>query len=118
MPIPPVNAGESQNEYVGRCVSDINEEYPNEQAVAVCISTYQRKNVKANAADRVGMKMEGIRIEQDFAKCGEVKAELKAKGVVDLAADYPMDTCIKDQTARYGDVETAQRVCKCIVDTY
>jgi hypothetical protein len=46
MPIPKPTAAESQNDYVGRCMSEISGEYPQDQAVAICISTYQRDNMK------------------------------------------------------------------------
>jgi hypothetical protein len=43
MPIPKPKSSEDQNEYVGRCMTAISDEYDtNEQAVAVCISTYKR----------------------------------------------------------------------------
>jgi hypothetical protein len=46
MPIPKPTAAETQNDYVGRCMSEISGEYPQDQAVAICISTYQRDNMK------------------------------------------------------------------------
>jgi hypothetical protein len=46
MPIPKPTASETQNDYVGRCMSEISGEYPQDQAVAICISTYQRDNMK------------------------------------------------------------------------
>ncbi len=43
MPIPKPKAGEAQNDYVGRCMHAIADEYDtNEQAVAICISTFDR----------------------------------------------------------------------------
>lgn len=46
MPIPKPSASESQNDYVGRCMSEIGGEYPQDQAVAICISTYRREGMK------------------------------------------------------------------------
>jgi hypothetical protein len=46
MPIPNPTASESQNEYVGRCMEAIGGEYPQDQAVAICISTYRREGMK------------------------------------------------------------------------
>ena len=40
-----------------------------------------------------------------------------AKKSVDLAS-YPWDQCIEDQTARYGDEETAKKVCGAIKAMY
>ena len=45
MPIPKPKAEETKNEYVGRCISDISGEYPQDQAAAICISTYDRKEL-------------------------------------------------------------------------
>lgn len=45
MPIPKPKAEETKNEYVGRCMSEISGEYPQDQAVAICISTYDRKEL-------------------------------------------------------------------------
>jgi hypothetical protein len=117
MPIPKPAADESQNEYVGRCISDINEEYPNPQGAAICIAEWQKNNmgkVKSDPQQRVAMKMEGIRLYQLYSECGKVKEEL----VQNKITDYPMDMCIKDMTEKYGDKYTAQSICDCIVDTY
>lgn len=48
-----------------------------------------------------------------------VEAETKpvAKEPINLA-DYPWDTCIADQTERYGDEETAKKVCGAIKAMY
>lgn len=46
MPIPKPTSAESQNDYVGRCMSEIGGEYPQDQAVAICISTYRREGMK------------------------------------------------------------------------
>lgn len=60
MPIPNRNSGETQNEYVGRCMSDISGEYPQEQALAICISTYQKETMSKDKQQRVADKMSGI----------------------------------------------------------
>ena len=42
--IPEPNAGESQNDYVSRCMKIIgNEPKPQDQLVAMCIATYENK---------------------------------------------------------------------------
>jgi len=43
MPIPKPNDGESQSEFVSRCISKIIDEYEGEQAAAICNSTYRKK---------------------------------------------------------------------------
>lgn len=45
MPIPKPAAAETKDEYIGRCMSAISGEYPQDQAVAICISTYDRKEL-------------------------------------------------------------------------
>ena len=73
MPIPKVKSGEGQNDYVGRCMSAIADEYDtNEQAVAICISTYQRGEMsklsgqnKVNAMLRFNHDFRGIKLADD-----------------------------------------------------
>jgi hypothetical protein len=36
MPIPQKRATESRDEYVGRCISELSAEYPQDQAAAIC----------------------------------------------------------------------------------
>jgi len=36
MPIPQKRATESRDEYVGRCISELSSEYPQDQAAAIC----------------------------------------------------------------------------------
>jgi len=73
MPIPKPKAGEAQNDYVGRCMSAIADEYDtNEQAVAVCISTYQRGEMsklsgqeKVNSMIKFANDFRGIKLADD-----------------------------------------------------
>ena len=52
--------------------------------------------------------------------CVPIKEEMEKiqseKGI--NLADYPWDECIADQTARYGDEETAKKVCGYIKSEY
>lgn len=41
MPIPKPNSGESESEFVSRCISKIIDEYDQSQAAAICYSTYR-----------------------------------------------------------------------------
>jgi len=43
MPIPKPTTEDS---YIGRCMSEIGGEYPQEQSLAICYSTYRRENMK------------------------------------------------------------------------
>ena len=47
MPIPKPSPSETKDEYVGRCMSAISGEYPQDQSVAICISTYDRKELSS-----------------------------------------------------------------------
>ena len=60
MPIPNPSNAETQNDYVGRCMSEISGEYPQEQALAICISTYQKETMSKDKQQRVADKMSGI----------------------------------------------------------
>jgi hypothetical protein len=64
MPIPNPSKTETQNDYVGRCMSEISGEYPQEQAVAICISTYQKETMSKDKQQRVADKMSGIALLQ------------------------------------------------------
>ena len=150
MPIPKPKSAESENEYVSRCMSAIADEYDtNEQAVAICISTYQRGEMsklsgqnKVNAMLRFNHDFRGIKLADDgndgpcwenYIQVGtkeldgrtvpncvpekEEASKIQMEKGIDLA-DYPWDECIADQTERYGDEETAKKVCGYIKSEY
>jgi hypothetical protein len=63
MPIPKPEPKESQSEYVGRCMHEIGAEYDsNEQAVAICINTYQKGSMSKSTEQRVADKLSGIQL--------------------------------------------------------
>ena len=69
MPIPKPTAAETQNDYVGRCMSEISSEYDtNEQAVAICINTYQRGTMSKTTQYRVADKIKGVSLLQGLEK--------------------------------------------------
>ena len=69
MPIPKPTAAETQNDYVGRCMSEISSEYDtNEQAVAICINTYQIGTMSKTTQDRVADKIKGVSLLQGLEK--------------------------------------------------
>lgn len=152
MPIPKPTATETQNDYVGRCMSEISGEYPQDQAVAICISTYRRDNMKKiKSTDKKVMarikydtEFRGINLAplekgpndpcwSDYVQIGtkivdgrevpacvplsQIEMEIEEAGV-NLAEDYPWETCIADQTARYGSEEIANKVCGMIRSKY
>ena len=62
MPIPKPESRETQNDYVSRCMSAITGEYGQDQAVAICISTYQNQTLSKPKAERVADKLAGIHL--------------------------------------------------------
>lgn len=41
--IPEPDGGESESDFMGRCISAISDEYPQDQSIAICISKWQSK---------------------------------------------------------------------------
>ena len=154
MPIPKVKPGEAESEYVSRCMKEIGGEYDdNAQAVAICYSTYRKKEMSqmSSTNKRIAMinlanDFRGIKLAADglegacwegyiaigtkdldgreVPNCVPIKEEMEKivseKGINLAEGDtsYPWDECIADQTARYGDEETAKKVCGYIKSEY
>lgn len=147
MPIPKPSASETQNDYVGRCMSEISGEYPQDQAVAICISTYQRgemsKQKFSDPQKRVQSKLnfdrkwEGINLTnlgENSSACWDNYIQVGTKivdgrevpdcrGPIEEAemirlAEYPFDQCVLEQTDRYGSEEIAKKVCGAIKRDY
>jgi hypothetical protein len=67
MPIPKVKQKEPQADYVSRCMSVISGEYDsNEQAIAICINTYEKETMSMSKQSRVGIRIEGTNIINQF----------------------------------------------------
>jgi hypothetical protein len=65
MPIPKVNANETEDQYIGKCMEAIGGEYPQEQALAICYSTYRKDNMKKiKSMDKKAMAR--IKYDADF----------------------------------------------------
>ena len=89
MPIPKPTAAETQNDYVGRCMSEISGEYPQEQAVAICISTYQRGEMRkqklsdpqrrVTAKLNFDAKFKGINLKQEGDPCWDGYEQIGTK---------------------------------------
>ena len=45
MPIPQKNPGEGRDEYIGRCISNLSGEYPQDQATAICYAQLSKVNM-------------------------------------------------------------------------
>lgn len=53
MPIPTPNSGESQNDFMGRCMSAMKKEFPDQkQRTAVCFSKWRKKKGECFSTDR------------------------------------------------------------------
>lgn len=48
MPVPKPNSGESETEFVNRCMHEIGNEYDQQQALAICFNTYRTEQGNAN----------------------------------------------------------------------
>jgi hypothetical protein len=46
MPIPKRNQGEQEQDYIGRCIKNLLDEYDQDQAAAIC---YQQLDIKLSA---------------------------------------------------------------------
>lgn len=116
MPIPKPTSGESQNDYVGRCMHEIASEYDtNEQAVAICISTYQKGNMKKSMEASVNQKMAGIQLLFEAQTADKHMVEFAPQGE---GKSFPWDECIAKMVDEYGDEDTAKKVCGMIKSKY
>ena len=116
MPIPAVNSGETQDEYVSKCAHALAGEYDtNEQLIAVCISSYERgTKMSRTPQQRVQLRIKGVNLIFAARLADDKLAELAEEG----GGDYPWDQCIADQIKEYGDEETAKKVCGYIKSKY
>ena len=71
MPIPTPKSGETEQEFIGRCVSAIYDEYGEEQSLGICYSTWKSGKMSKSTSDKVAMKIaeykkgyEGIDLEK------------------------------------------------------
>ena len=140
MPIKPGKT-ENEQEFISRCMGEETQTYPQDQAYAICKSKWDRQemskitNMSAKVVARMvydekyrGINLAGLEDAcwegyiaigtkdmdgREVPNCVPMKEEMEKiqseKGI-EMAA-YPWDECIADQTARYGDEETARKVC-------
>lgn len=65
MPIPNPTSGQSEEEYIGECISKIIDEYGQEQAAAICYATY-RKESMSKIKDTTAKVMARVAYDTDF----------------------------------------------------
>jgi hypothetical protein len=111
MPIPKPESAEAQEDYVGRCMHEIGSEYDQDQALAICYATYEKENMSKSKFSEYRIKTQMHLAEKDAAARGIYLAD-------EGGGSYPWDECIADQEARYGDEETAKKVCGYIKSEY
>jgi hypothetical protein len=71
MPIPKPTSAETEQEFVSRCISDIIEEYGQEQALGICYSTY-RAETKMSTQEKIASKFREIHYKGvDLTKLAE-----------------------------------------------
>ena len=128
--LPEPKAHEMEDAYLNRCVPCLYPKYYDQtMATALCADKLQRKTTVTNLKkqnlsimkakpmsdfDRKKLEFQVQMAERDLAQRGINLAEKPSAG----PGSYPWEECIKDQTERYGDEETAAKVCGMIKSKY
>jgi hypothetical protein len=78
MPIPQPKSGETEEDFIGRCMSAIYDEYGQEQGSAICYSTWREGKMKKTTSSKVAAKI--AKMSKDYkginlTKYGEVNME-------------------------------------------
>ena len=116
--LPPINKGEGEEDYIRRCIPCLYPDtYDQQQAASFCADHYGNKAtlglkkqiMKAQPQSPFQRKAEEFRLLS-------AERDIRLKGIE--LADYPWDECIADMTERYGDEETANKVCGMIKAKY
>ena len=128
--LPDVKSNEMEDLYLARCVPFLYPEYVDDQkAYSLCADKYERI-ITVSDKKRTNLKSMKSKPISDFdRKRFEFQIQLALKEIrekgIDLFADkkegggsYPWDECIADQMDRYGDEETANKVCGYIKSEY
>jgi len=71
MPIPNKESAETEENYIGRCMSAISEEYPQEQALAICYGKFRENmNTESKIASKLSQikKYEGLNLKAVYAE--------------------------------------------------
>jgi len=64
MPIPQPKGGETEQDFVSRCISEIYNEYGEEQSAGICYSTWREGKMKKTTTNRVADKIS--KLSNDF----------------------------------------------------
>ena len=88
MPIPTPNSRETEDNFVGRCVSQISNEYPEEQALAICYQTYRESKMsRMSTAGKVATRLARIKVNESVTKFKGIN--LTESGEVNLIEPNP-----------------------------
>ena len=113
-------AGESESDYMGRCISYVVDEGKDQdQAVAQCISMWQQNHSKEGFvynvfADYPWDECISDQLDKGHSEesanniCGWIKANMNSDFNF---ADYPWDECIQDRLDEGKDEEAANNIC-------
>jgi hypothetical protein len=111
MPLPKPQQGEDKDKFVSRCISEIYpSEYGQREALAICYNIYEGKTVQATKT------ISPFQRKAEEFQLLSAEKDIRLKGIE--LADYPWDECVSDMTERYGDEETANKVCGMIRAKY
>ena len=125
--LPEPKAHEQEDDYLNRCVPCLYPKYYDQQmATSLCADKLQRKTTVTNLAKQNLKTMKAESMSPFERKQIEFRAQLALKELrergINLAekegGSYPWEDCIADQTERYGDEETAKKVCGYIKSEY
>jgi hypothetical protein len=125
--LPDVKAGEMEEDYLNRCIPVLYpSKYDQRIAASFCADHYQNKVTVSELKNQNLKSMKSQPMSPFERKRLEfqvqlLKKELLEKGIrlaEEGGGSYPWDECIADQEAKYGDEETAKKVCGYIKSEY
>lgn len=123
--LPEPTANEEEDPYLARCIVVLYPEYYDQTiATALCADKYQRKTTVTNLKKQNLNTMKAKPMSDFDRKKLEfqvmlLKKELAEKGIrlAEEGTSYPWDTCIAEQTEKYG-ADSAERICGWIKSEY
>lgn len=120
--LPEVKSGETEDEYLARCVIVLYPEYVDEQqGYSLCADKYQRKiTIQNNKATMKQEKMSAFDRKKLEFQVELAKADLRKRGInlAEEGTSYPFDQCVQDQLDRGYDDESAHNICGAIKRDY
>lgn len=116
---------EGRDQYLRRCIPTIYKEggeYDQRTATAMCADRYENSNTllskQLDSFSSVARKIKLYFTDEELNLAEESYKILSEKFADGEGVTYPWEECIADQTKRYGDEETAKKVCGYIKSEY